>query len=228
MARKFETTLIARLGAESAAEIMSRAHTASTPYFNLPPEPIDFAAKQQMIVSASRFEGRKNVVSVAKALSLALPKMPGWVACVAGQGEDETEIRQILASLIDEGRVSVGYDATIEKTLRAARVYISLIEPDNYPSQAVLEAMHFGNALVLSDKGDSGRFIGDSGNGVLVPIDPKLVAEQLVAMSVDDESLEQMGRSSVVRVHQEFDPRVHIAEMLRLHMIEVPLELDNG
>lgn len=221
VASKFEATLAARLDTESVAEVMSRAHTATTPYFNLPRESINFAAKEPLIVSASRFERRKNVICVAQAIALALPQLPGWSARVAGQGEDAAEIQGELGSLINDGRVMVGYDADIEKTLRSSRIYVSLIEPDNYPSQAVLEAMHYGNALILSDRGDSDRFIGDSANGTLVSIDPQKVADQLISLANKAEHLEQMGRSSIERVHKDFDPRLHIAELLGLHGIEI-------
>lgn len=222
VARKFHSALDERFGREVAAEIMNRTRTASTPYFNRQPEPVDVANKDRLVVSASRFAHRKNVVRIAQALAIALPRLPGWTAQVMGQGEDDAEIRHALESLAAESRVTVGYEPNVEEVFRRSRIYISLIEPDNYPSQAVMEAMHFGNALILSDNGDSGVFLGEPHNGELVSLDPQEVADRIVAMATDEKRLAQMGEASVARLHNVFDPQVHLAELLALHGIARP------
>ena len=206
-----------RLSDATLADISARVHTASSPYFDSPADGVDFSLKRPVVASASRFIPRKNVLLIAQALAEALPRMEGWSAAIMGKGEDEPQIREVLADLMTAGRVSVGYRSDVEEVLRQSSVYVSLIEPDNYPSQGVLEAMNYGNALLLGNSGDSGRFIGDSPNGTIVDLELTAVVEALIDLSRDRQTLEGMGKLSQARIATAFAPAAHIRELLGLH-----------
>lgn len=221
LARTFRAGLTERFGARISDEVMARAAVASSPYFVPSSKPHELPSKEKLIVSGSRFERRKNVVTVAKALAIALPKLPAWNARVMGQGEDDAEIRSILQPFIEAGRVTVGYEPHIEEVLKRSQIYVSLIEPDNYPSQAVLEAMQFGNALVLSDVGDSAKFIGNPPNGELAPIDAQEVAKRIVNLANEGGLAKRMGELSMKHVREAFDARTHIAELLAIHGVKL-------
>jgi len=221
LARTFQAGLTERFDTQIASEVIARTAVASSPYFVPSNSSDEFANKEKLIVSGSRFERRKNVVTVAKALAIALPNLPEWKARVMGQGEDEVEIRNILKHFIDEGRVAVGYEPRIEEILKKSQIYVSLIEPDNYPSQAVLEAMQFGNALILSDVGDSSKFITDPPNGELVPIDAQEVAKKIVKLANEQPLAKKMGELSIKHVREAFDPTAHIEELLAIHGLTV-------
>src|SRR5690606_8123276 len=127
--------------------------------------------KEKWIVSASRFIERKNVVLFAHAVKDAIAELADWKVFLLGQGPEEERLRTLLSDEISRGVVDLGYDGRIEDILARSALYVSLIEPDSYPSQSVLEAMAFGNALLLGDVGDSARFIARSTpNGVLSAI----------------------------------------------------------
>jgi glycosyltransferase involved in cell wall biosynthesis len=67
---------------------------------------------------------------------------------------------------------------------------------------AVAEAMHFGPALLLSDKvGSAADLLGDGGNGFIVPRDDiDAVASALEALVVDDDMRRRFGEASARRV----------------------------
>lgn len=208
-----------RFGVERASALVERIQTATSPFYDASDSGDEGAAwsdaKANVVVSASRFIDRKNVVMIADALAEALPLMPGWRAKVLGTGPLESEIRDRLHSLIREGRVDVGYEATIEPTLRSSRVYVSMIEPDNYPSQGVLEAMRFRNAVVLSDTGDSRLFFAESSEQKnLVPLDSHELASRLVDLASSPDDVEASGLAAEARIRGAFSPGGHVDELL--------------
>lgn len=196
-----------------------RVRYSSIPFFDTEANPVSIGAKENLVVSASRFLDRKNVVLFAKALKLALPRMAGWKAAILGKGPNEDQIREILSEEIASGQVRLGYDPKIMQILARSRIYASMIEPDNYPSQSVLEAMQYGNALLLSNTGYSDTFL-DAGqaNGKLVELDPQAVADSLVTMANDPTGLETMAQASRALIDQKFSHKIYIREFMQQHL----------
>lgn len=196
---------------------------ASTPYYSRQASVLDSYAKQKIIVSASRFIPRKNVMRFAEALVKCLPSLPDWRAYVLGQGDEESEIRKLLRPFIDSGQVVVGYEPDIESILLRSKIFVSLIEPDNYPSQGVMEAMLYGNALLLSDQGSSYRFLdAKKSNGLLTDVDVNSVADAIRSLVKDDKALDHMGTSSQRHLSDAFSPEVFIDELLAEHVALAP------
>lgn len=196
-----------------------RVKHSSIPFFDTEANPVTVGAKENIVVSASRFLERKNVVLFAKALKRALPHMPGWKGAILGKGPTEDEIRSILADEIASGRVHVGYDPKIMQTLAKSRIYASIIEPDNYPSQSILEAMQCGNALLLSNTGNSDTFLAAGhSNGRLVELTEDVIAKTLVSMANDDAALTAMAVASAALIDQKFSHKIYIQEFIRQHM----------
>jgi glycosyltransferase involved in cell wall biosynthesis len=193
---------------------------ALLPYHQAPPR--NFHRKERLIVSACRFIPRKNVVLFSKALRLALPNMPGWKVSILGQGPEEEVLRNTLADEIASGRVEIEYAANVSSYLERAALFVSLIEPDNYPSQSVLEAMDMNAALLLSDTGVSHRFIDDNRcNGKLVPLDTEEISRALVDLCSDADRLEEYGKNSRLVSEERFSESAFLANMLDYHGISV-------
>lgn len=171
--------------------------------------------KEKLIVAASRFLRRKNVHLIAAALVEALPRLPGWRAALLGFGPEEEAIRQQLGPLLGE-RVFVGQVPGIGDYVERSKIFVSLIEPDNFPSQSIMEAMAAENALLLSDTGSSHRFLaGDPpGNGRLVPLEAGAVAEALVVLAADEAALADAGRISTSIVEGDWHTERYVGEYL--------------
>jgi glycosyltransferase involved in cell wall biosynthesis len=208
--------IVSQRGLPIASEKIRAWHI---PYFDAP---IDTSySKEKIITSASRFIRRKNVLLFARSLSLALPHLTDWKVFILGQGEQETEIRSILQPWIDNGQVAIGYTKDPVSHLQKSLLYVSLIEPDNYPSQGVLEAMATGNALMLSDTGSSYKFISpELPNGILVKLDEKEIAEQLKKLCVDINTLHMMATNSKRILSSKFNPNMFIRDLFSLHDME--------
>ena len=176
-----------------------------------PPERV----KDDLIVSASRFIARKNVHVFAAALREVLPKLPGWQAAILGRG-DEAPIRAALGPLDGDQRIFIGHVNGIGDYVARSKILVSLIEPDNFPSQSVMEAMTAKNALILSDTGNSKRFLpGDPPeNGILVPLTQQDVADAIHRLANDPERLRKAGEVSEEIVTSRFQPNAYLFEYL--------------
>lgn len=214
----FWTELQKRLGKKGASKV--NVTTSTQPYFEVGNVSQVGDENRSSIVSASRFIKRKNVLLFAQAIKLALPQLPSdWRVDVLGQGDEQESIEAELAEHIESGRVFVGYVSNVEERMRRAGIYVSLIEPDNFPSQGVLEAMRMGCALILSDTGQSRRFIreGSHPNGVLVPLDAAAIAGAIVELANDHQKRLQYSRSSIEHLLATFAAGEHVDEMIALH-----------
>ena len=192
---------------------------ATLPYHQAPPR--HEYLKDKLIVSACRFIPRKNVALFAEALQLALPRMENWRVAILGQGPDEELIREKLARYISRDQVIVSYEPSIKPYLERAALFVSLIEPDNYPSQSVLEAMDMNIALLLSDTGTSSRFIDqERPNGVLAPLNAAAIADALVELCSDEQRLREYGENSRLVSDERFSESAFLEQMLAFHGID--------
>jgi glycosyltransferase involved in cell wall biosynthesis len=216
--RRFRSRLQERFGTAPPLR-SSDISCASIPFFYRQLSDSDVPPKENIIVSASRFIPRKNVTRFAEAVAEFLPSLPDWKVFILGQGEGEAAIRELLRPFIDRGQVVLGYEPRIESVLARSRIFVSLIEPDNYPSQGVLEAMLFGNALLLSDRGESGRFLdGERRNGVLTELDTESVISAIRTLTKKGDALEKMAAAGKRHLALTFSPEIFIDEMLAEHL----------
>jgi glycosyltransferase involved in cell wall biosynthesis len=115
----------------------------------------------------------------------------------------------LLSDEIRDGRVVTGYRTKILPELKKSRIFVSIIEPDNYPSQSVLEAMYTGNALLLSDRGfTKERFF--NGNGRLCEISFEDVLSKLTELVQDLSNLDIYGRNSLEILNTRYNKDIYI------------------
>ncbi|RDC61397.1 hypothetical protein HME9302_02619 [Alteripontixanthobacter maritimus] len=170
--------------------------------------------KEKTIVFAHRFMARKNAVLFAKVAARFLQTRPDWKVKILGFGDQEEEIRKILAPVA--GQAKVGLDPDLPHTLAQSSIFVSLIQPDNYPSQSVMEAMEAGNALLISDTGDSREMFLD-GNGMLTSLDEQDVLDRLIQLSDNQEQLAAMGQRSRELAATRFNADHYLDELTSLY-----------
>lgn len=173
------------------------------------PQSLPFAERRNEIVFAHRFLPRKNGLLFARVAARFLDETPGWTVKILGRGKDDQAIRTVLACHIESGRAFVGYKSPIFDDLATAKIFVSVITPNNYPSQSVLEALAFGNALLLSDTGTSvARFL--DGNGVSCTLDDDDALAALKRLTADQDALERMGARSRQLVGERYDKAIYL------------------
>lgn len=99
------------------------------------------------------------------------------------------------------GRAHVGFTSNPYHVLGRSKVFLSLQQNENYPSQALLEAMASGCAIIATDVGETRRILDES-CAILIPFcldSLKLAIEQLMN---DDDLCLKMGRAARSRALQ--------------------------
>lgn len=195
--------------------LIDRIHCSSIPFFlptNQHNSP-NYEEKENLIVFASRFIERKNPILFAKAVQKLLDINKDWKVAVLGKGPLEEEIKRILKKYIEKERVVVEYTKDIYGYLKKSKIFVSLIYPDNYPSQSILEAMYMKNAIVATNVGYTHKFVTEY-NGFLVDrFDVMCVYKVLLEAVSDEERLKQMGEISLKIINEKFSSRIYLEEL---------------
>lgn len=179
-------------------------------------KPPNMASKQKKIVFAHRFIKRKNGLLFAHVIKKFLNCNKGWFVSLLGKGPEEQQLREILEVEINQGMVEIGYASDITHELKTSSIFVSLITPDNYPSQSIVEAMVYGNALLLSDCGRTKEKLC-RGNAILVSLDEDCVLKALNKMSSDASMLRQMGEESYKLACERFSRDQYIDQLMSLY-----------
>lgn len=187
------------------------------PDYNINHEEI-FEAKENNIVFAHRLIPRKNGLLFAKVVKEFLKNYPSWNIKFFGKGEQATEINTLLYEEILAGKVTTGYQTKILEELVKSKIFVSLIEPDNYPSQSVLEAMYTGNALLLSDCGSTKENFYDK-NGLLCQVDFDDILDKLTKLASDQDTLKSLGKNSINLVQHRFDKNRYINHIRNIYKL---------
>jgi len=96
---------------------------------------------------------------------------------VCGSGPIELEVKRAFAK-VEGQRLNFYFEQEPFQILRRTRIYVSLQDVENYPSQSLLEAMACGCAIVATDVGMTRQLLDES-CAVLVPRDPIALAKAL-------------------------------------------------
>lgn len=179
-------------------------------------EPSYWDFKQKTICFAHRLIARKNPVLFAEAARKFLRIHPDWRVAVYGNGPLEGKVKDILANEISAGKAEVGYKKGIGKELGESALFVSLIEPDNYPSQSLIEAMFHANAVVVSDTGRSGEKFLD-GNGFLTPLDVDGLCRILCDLAEDPQRIAAFGLKSRRIIAERYDKEVYMRHLIGLY-----------
>jgi GalNAc-alpha-(1->4)-GalNAc-alpha-(1->3)-diNAcBac-PP-undecaprenol alpha-1,4-N-acetyl-D-galactosaminyltransferase len=163
--------------------------------------------KEKWIVFAGRLEARKNpmlLLDAALNISDEL-RSKGWRVIILGKGELEGAMREFNERNNIGDIISIESAPDISPVLNSSSIFLSLQSIENYPSQALLEAMASENAVIATDAGETRRLIND-GNGILLK---NATADELSAALLflieNEDARKRFGekaRQSVVDVHR--------------------------
>jgi hypothetical protein len=123
----------------------------------------------------------------------------------------EDELKQTVKEC---NRIFVGYQPNIYDSLCKSKIFVSIIERDNYPSQSILEAMACQNALILSDRGDSNRF-SNRKNAVFIQPHKDELKFKLTDLIIEEDKILKMGKESFLHVSTAFDSKLFIQTIIK-------------
>jgi len=125
---------------------------------------------QKVLLTVSRLVKWKRVDRVIQALPEAVCSFPDTMLLVVGDGPERGGLERLARDLGVQERVrfeGAVLHKEIPKYLAAADIFLSFYDWSNV-GNPLLEAMMAGKCIVTLNNGDTGRFIRDGENGVLL------------------------------------------------------------
>lgn len=160
------------------------------------------SVKRPWVVFVGRLIPEKNPALFVEACALVRDRVPAARFFVLGGGP----LRHDLVVLVQrhglEGCTEVSWCDHVETVLGEALVFVSLQRTDNYPSQALLEALACGAAVVATDVGLTWKLV-DETVGLRVEAKPVSVADAVIRLLDNPAQATAMGQRGRERVMQQ-------------------------
>jgi glycosyltransferase involved in cell wall biosynthesis len=151
--------------------------------------------KENIVVFASRLESNKNPLLFLDVCKIILKERSDIQFVLCGKGYLENTILQFIDSNNIKEKVDFRYCTDINQVLSKSKIFLSLQEKDNYPSQSIIEAMYLGNVVIGTNVGDTKTIINEN-HGYLVDFNAHQIAE-IVELLIDNPLLfEEKSRKS--------------------------------
>jgi len=160
-------------------------------------------AKEPRIAFVGRLEAVKNPLLFVDAIARLTKRTREFRASMLGDGRMRERVDARIRELGLGGFVDRSFHDRPREVLARSAIFVSLQTMDNYPSQALLEAMACGCAVVATDVGTTRKLVTPD-TGVVVPPDPDAVADAISSLIADPARTRRMGcagREMVLREH---------------------------
>jgi len=174
--------------------------------------------KKNMVAFSGRLHPIKNPFLFVEAIGIICEKRDDVEFVIMGHGPLEAEVRARVEELGVMDRVRVGHESNPAGILSQAMVFVSLQNINNYPSQALIEAMACGCAVVASDEGETHLLVNND-TGVLVSLSSDEVADAVIQMIDNPDRTQDLGRAGrelVTQSHTVARYAEHLQEVYQL------------
>ena len=162
-------------------------------------EVLNIDLSKQVLLTISRLVSWKRVERSIQALPDVLKRFSDAVLITVGDGPERERLERLAENL--GVREYVRFEGAvphqeIPKYLAAADVFLSFYDWSNV-GNPLLEAMMSGKCIVTLDNGDTGRFVKNGDNGILLEYKelPKL-PEVIKELLADDERRKRLGANA--------------------------------
>ena len=174
------------------------------------------SAKRPWVVFAGRLVAEKNPALFVQASAMVHQRFPSARFFVLGAGPLQGEIEELIRQLDLTTCTDIGWRDRVESVLSEALIFVSLQRTDNYPSQAVLEAMACGTAVVATDVGLTFNLVDDT-VGCRVTPTATAVADAVSRLLASPEQAVLMGQRARQRVMQQHSMEAYLDYLVSLY-----------
>lgn len=178
--------------------------------------------KRNIIVFAGRLDAYKNPLLFVDAVAICASHLRGaeWKCFLYGSGELKEQVSARVAELGLGDLIELGAVADLSPHLGRSKIFVSLQQTENYPSQALLEAMAAENAVIATDVGDTRRLVDEEVGLLIAEQTPERLARAIVDLTDAPDSIRALGRKARVRVVGEHNVEV-FAEYIQTVWLDV-------
>jgi glycosyltransferase involved in cell wall biosynthesis len=158
--------------------------------------------RQKKVVFIGRLEEFKNPFLFLSVVELLAQRRKDFQAQIMGTGSLEQSMRNWIVEHQLSDLISMEYVTNPMANLSDTLIYFSAYQVDNYHSQALLEAMASGCAIVATDIGET-RKVVDETCGFLTSDEPEEMANRINFLLDNMEIAKEMGKKSRNKVMRE-------------------------
>jgi len=155
------------------------------------------------ILFVGRLSPEKSPLEFLGALAMLRDRGKVFRASILGAGPMLAAVEARIRACALGDRVKVGHVPDVAAALADASVFVSLQTCDNYGSQALLEAMGAGCAVVASDVGETWRLV-DAAVGDRVALERTAIADAIGALLDDPARARRLGATASRRAREAF------------------------
>ncbi len=156
--------------------------------------------KENVITFCGRLEKIKNPLLFLEAVNLIKDILcQNWEVVIIGTGSLEEEMQSYIREQKLQCVKRLGYIPDPQKYLRKSKIFISIQQEDNYPSQSLMEAMACENAIIASNVGETKLLIDDK-CGKLVLLNAMEISDCICDLISNTELLAEYGKNARIKV----------------------------
>lgn len=154
---------------------------------------------------AARISPVKDMATLIRAFAEAVRQCPNIRLAIAGEGEQEAEIRALAAELCPEGTVCfAGWVSDVDNFYHALDVNVLTSLSETFP-YALTEGARMHCATIASEVGGVPYLIDDELNGLLFPArDVQKLAAHMIYMAKNPQQRLAMGEALYEKTKKEF------------------------
>jgi glycosyltransferase involved in cell wall biosynthesis len=179
------------------------------------------AQKRPWIVFCGRLIAEKEPLLFVEACRIVRDRLGervhGLRFVLLGDGPLRFEVDQLVARHGLAAWMTIGWSDHVESVLSEALVFASLQRTDNYPSQALLEAMACTTAVVATDVGLTARLVDPSVGRRVEPVASK-IAEAMIELLENPARTEAMGLRARDRVVREHSMEAYVSYLEQIYL----------
>jgi glycosyltransferase involved in cell wall biosynthesis len=177
--------------------------------------------RNDLIVFCGSFVPQKNPLLALEGFTSFLeryaPEYPSVQLALIGNGDQLAEVKERIEQINREygvGRAVLVPETELVASLAKAKIFLSLQDYDNYPSQSLMEAMLFCNSIVSINNGDTRKLVDETkGNFLLESKDEAALGEAIHRLL----SGWQLNRQNREHILEKFSPQIFADYFFELH-----------
>ena len=160
--------------------------------------------KKMLVGTVSRLSREKGLDVFLQSLPEVFDRIPNIKAVIAGEGPQETELKDLSRELGLNGRLEFrGFVSDPLKIMSTFDIFVLSSRAEGLPL-AVLEAMSLSKPVVATDVGDVKEVIGDDCGTVVASEDPRALSNAIIGLLSNRKRREAMGKQGQRVVRERF------------------------
>ena len=113
----------------------------------------------------------------------------------------------------------VGKQIDVRQYLWNSDIFLATSPIENFPSLSLREAMAAGLSVIATDVGETREIIRHNENGVIVPPEPKKVAEAILALASDEKLRQRLAGSANEYAKKKFDISSYCSDLVKIYRL---------